>query len=71
MAQLVAASGNGWVEPPSPSRRQADGTQLAGSSSLGPAKSLLLGGEPRRPESGLPGCPWGGPCFSRGFGFSI
>lgn len=59
------------VGPPSPSRRQADGTQLAGSFSLDAAKSLFLGGEPRRPKLELPGCPWGGPFLFWGFSFSI
>lgn len=46
------------VEFPTPSGSQADGTQLAGSFPLAPAKSLPLGCEPRRSEFKLAVCPW-------------
>lgn len=59
------------VDPPTSSGSPADGTQLAGSFPLAPAKSPFLGGEPRKPEFELAGCPWGDPCSSPGSSFSI
>lgn len=59
------------VDPPTSSGSPADGTQLAGIFPLAPAKFPPLGGEPKRPEFELAGCPWDEVCSSPGCSFLI
>lgn len=53
------------VQSPTPRGSKADGAQLAGSFPFASAKSPPLGGEPRRSEMELAGCPWGGHSVSQ------
>lgn len=53
------------VQNPTPRGSKADGAQLAGIFPFASAKSPPLGGEPRRSEMELAGCPWGGHSISQ------
>lgn len=63
MAQLVAASGNGWLNfPPSAGARQtAHGWQL----SLNPSQVSAPWRGAQKSELVLAGCPWGGHSVSQ------